>query len=273
MLYIKTKRIVNDKGGRCMRHAIITAGTKGLGRKVTEEMLEAGYSVTVTYRQDQQKAEEIFQQLPSYSDRIQCVQADVTLVDDLPNIVNKAMERFGRIDVLINNAGPYIFERKKLMDYTTEEWNRMINGNLDAVFHLLKLVVPIMRAQKFGRIINYGFQGANGAPGWMYRSAFAAAKTGLVSLTKTIAYEEAEYGITSNMICPGKIVGDMKEADIADSRPHKDEQTPIGRSGTGGDIARSILFLCGDDADMVTGTVMEVTGGMDVIHKYCYKTP
>lgn len=251
-----------------MRHAIITAGTKGLGRKVTEEMLEAGYSVTVTYRHDQQKAEDILQQLPSYADRIQCVQTDVTSLEDLTNLIKHVKERFGRIDILINNAGPYIFERKKLMDYTTEEWNRMINGNLDAVFHLLKLVVPIMREQRFGRIINYGFQGANSAPGWLYRSAFAAAKTGLVSLTKTIAYEEAEYGITSNMICPGKIVGGMKEADIVDSRPYKDEQTPIGRSGTGEDIARSILFLCADDADMVTGTVMEVTGGMDVIHKY-----
>lgn len=251
-----------------MRHAIITAGTKGLGRKVAEEMLEAGYSVTVTYRQDQQKAEEILQQLPSYAERIQCIQADVTSVKDLTNMVNQAKQKFGRIDVLINNAGPYIFERKKLMDYTTEEWNRMINGNLDAVFHLLKLVVPIMRGQQFGRIINYGFQGANSAPGWLYRSAFAAAKTGLVSLTKTVAFEEAEYGITSNMICPGKIAGDMKEANISESRPHKDDQTPIGRSGTGEDIARSILFLCGDDADMVTGTIMEVTGGMDVIHKY-----
>jgi len=251
-----------------MRHAIITAGTKGLGRKVTEEMLKAGYSVTITYRQDQEKAEEIFKQLPSFEDRIQCVQADVTSVNDLTNLVHQAKNQFGRIDVLINNAGPYIFERKKLMDYTTEEWNRMINGNLDAVFHLLKQVVPIMREQGFGRIINYGFQGANSAPGWLYRSAFAAAKTGLVSLTKTIAYEEAEYGITSNMICPGKIVGDMKEADISEGRELPDDQTPIGRSGTGGDIARSILFLCGDDADMVTGTVMEVTGGMDVIHKY-----
>jgi len=251
-----------------MRHAIITAGTKGLGRKVAEDMLDAGYSVTVTYRQDQQKAEDILQQLPSYAERIQCVRADVTSAQDLTNVVNQAKQRFGRIDILINNAGPYIFERKKLMDYTTEEWNRMINGNLDAVFQLLKLVVPIMREQQFGRIINYGFQGANSAPGWLYRSAFAAAKTGLVSLTKTIAFEEAEFGITSNMICPGKIEGEMKEANISDSRPFKDEQTPIGRAGTGEDIARSILFLCGDDADMVTGTIMEVTGGMDVIHKY-----
>lgn len=251
-----------------MRHAIITAGTKGLGRKVTEEFLHAGYSVTVTYHQDKEKAQALLTQFPSWSDRIQCIQADVTSMEDLNKVTNQALEEYGRIDVLINNAGPYIFDRKKLIDYSVDEWNKMIHGNLDAVFYLLKSVIPVMRKQGFGRIINYGYQGANSAPGWIYRSAFAAAKTGLVSLTKTVAYEEAENGITSNMICPGKITGEMKEATIADSRNVKDTNTPVGRSGTGEDIARTILFLAGDNADMVTGTVVEVTGGMDVIHKY-----
>jgi 3-oxoacyl-[acyl-carrier protein] reductase len=91
---------------------------------------------------------------------------------------------------------------------------------------------------------------------------------GLVSLTKSIAIEEAENGITANMICPGNIVGEMKEADIAYSRGIADEQTPVGRSGTGEDIARAVLFLCDDDSDMITGTVMEVTGGVDVINRY-----
>src|SRR5699024_10564659 len=118
--------------------------------------------------------------------------------------------------------------------------------NLNAVFYLLKLTVPYMRQQRFGRIVNYGFQGANSASGWLYRSAFAAAKSGLVSLTKTIAFEEAEYQITSNMVCPGNIVGDMKEAGIADSRQVHDDKTPIGRPGTGEDIARAILYLCED---------------------------
>lgn len=251
-----------------MRHAIITAGTKGLGRKVTEEFLQAGYSVTVTYHQDKEKADDLLKQFPSWKERIQCVQADVSCKSDLKNVTRQALEQFHRIDVLINNAGPYIFERKKLMDYSDEEWDRMIRGNLDAVFYLLKEVVPVMREQRFGRIINYGYQGANSAPAWIYRSAFATAKTGLVSLTKTLAVEEAENGITCNMICPGQISGEMKEASIEESRAINDSITPIGRSGTGEDIARSILFLAADDADMVTGSILEVTGAMDVLHKY-----
>ncbi|WP_226583729.1 SDR family oxidoreductase [Halobacillus litoralis] len=251
-----------------MRHAIITAGTKGLGRKVTEHMLNEGHSVTVTYLNDRQKALTLLDAFPNEHHRIQLVKADVKIQEDLELLVKKAVEKYGRVDFLINNAGPYIFERKKLMDYSTDEWNAMIRGNLDAVFHLMKLTVPYMREQKFGRIVNYGFQGAHSASGWIYRSAFAAAKVGLVSLTKTIAYEEAEHGITSNMICPGNIVGDWKEASINESRGNKDDQTPIGRPGTGEDIARTIKFLCGEDSDMITGTIYEVTGGLDVIHRH-----
>jgi 3-oxoacyl-[acyl-carrier protein] reductase len=251
-----------------LRHALITAGSKGLGRKVTEMMLEKGYSVTATYRSDMAALGQLQEK---YGEQLQVIQADVTKKEDLYKVVKQMMERFGRIDFLINNAGPYVFERKKLVDYEENEWHEIISGNLHAVFYLLKLVVPIMRKQQFGRIINYGFQGADSAPGWIYRSAFAAAKVGLVSLTKTIAYEEAEYGITSNMVCPGDIVGEMKEASIERARLLNDKRTPVGRSGTGEDIARVISFLCEENSDMITGTVIEVTGGMDIIHRFRQK--
>lgn len=251
-----------------MRHALITAGTKGLGVQVTESLLLKGYSVTVTFRSDKETVEMLRKRWLSYADRLQFIQADVTKKEDIYKAVDAAFTKFKRIDLLINNAGPYVFERKKLVDYEEDDWYNMIEGNLSAVYHLLKKVVPIMREQKFGRIITYGFQGANSAPGWIYRSAYAAAKVGLVSLMKTVSIEEAEYGITANMVCPGNILGEMKEATIKEARQHPDSETPIGRSGTGEDIARSILFLCEEDADMVTGTVLEVTGGVDVIHRY-----
>lgn len=251
-----------------MRHAFITAGTKGLGVQVTESLLARGYSVTVTFRSDTEAVEVLRSRWLEYADRLQFVQADVTRKEDINKAVDAAVATFKRIDLLINNAGPYVFERKKLVDYEEDEWYRMLEGNLSAVYHLLKKVVPIMRAQQFGRIVTYGFQGANSAPGWIYRSAYAAAKVGLVSLMKTVSIEEAEHGITANMVCPGNILGEMKEATIQEARQHLDSETPIGRSGTGEDIARSILFLCEEDADMVTGTVLEVTGGVDVIHRY-----
>lgn len=251
-----------------MGHALITAGTSGLGRKVIEEFLKAGHCVTTTYFKNYEKAQTVKVNLAEYSHLLHIVQADLTKKEEIKKLVDAAVAKFGGVDYLINNAGPFVFERKKLLDYTEGEWNQMIGGNLSAVFYLLRLTVPNMRQQNFGRIINYGFQGANSASGWPFRSAFAASKSGLVSLTKTVAFEEAENQITSNMVCPGNIVGDMKEASIEESRKTFDSKTPIGRSGTGEDIARTIMYLCDENSDMITGSVFEVTGGLDVIHRY-----
>ncbi|MED4531010.1 SDR family oxidoreductase [Metabacillus fastidiosus] len=251
-----------------MRHAFITAGSKGLGRKVAEEFLKKGNFVTVNYRSDLEAVEEMRALFSHYEEQLLFVQGDVTKKEDLLRMIDLSLQKFGRIDFLINNAGPYVFERKKLAEYSDEEWYDMIEGNLSAVFHLFKKVVPIMREQRFGKIVTYGFQGAESAPGWLHRSAFSAAKVGLVSLTKSIAIEEAEYGITANMICPGNIIGEMKEATIESSRKIKDASTPIGRSGTGEDIARLISFLCEENSDMITGAIIEVTGGANVIHRF-----
>ena len=101
----------------------------------------------------------------------------------------------------------------------------------------------------------------------MDRAAFSAAKSGLASLTKSLALEVAEYGITANMVCPGDIVGDMKESDIIKARLLEDKETPVGRSGTGEDIARIIEFLCDENSDMITGSIISASGGVDVVHK------
>lgn len=250
-----------------MRHALITAGSKGLGKKVSEQLLKDGCNVTINYRSDEAAVKRLKDEWSEYKDQLLFVQGDVTKKEDIVHIVDEAFSTFGTIDFLINNAGPYIFERKKLVDYTDSEWYTMVEGNLSAVFHFLKKTIPEMRKQQFGRIITYGFQGAESAPGWVNRSAFSAAKVGLVSLTKTVAFEEAENGITANMVCPGNIVGDMKEASINESRKAFDPNTPVGRSGTGEDIARMISFLCQEDSDMVTGAIINITGGVDVVHR------
>ncbi|WP_010677066.1 SDR family oxidoreductase [Bacillus timonensis] len=251
-----------------MRHAVITAGTKGLGRKVTEEFLKMGCSVTVNYRSDEARVEELKREWKSNLECIQFVKGDITKKEDISTIFTQAMNRFGRIDYLINNAGPYIFERKKLVDYEDHEWNEMIDGNLSSVYHFLKLTIPVMRRQKFGRVITYGFQDAESSPGWIYRAAFSAAKVGLVSLTKSVALEEAQHGITVNMVCPGDITGDMKEASILTARTQQDTKTPIGRPGTGEDIARIIAFLCEDNSDFITGSVISASGGVNVVNRH-----
>lgn len=254
-------------GEKKMKHAIITAGSKGIGKKVTEQFLNKGCSVTVNYRSDDKRVNELKKEWALYRNQLQFVKGDVTNKEDIQYVIEQAMEKFGRIDYLINNAGPYVFKKKKLVDYNDDEWNEMIDGNLSAVFHFVKLVVPIMRKQAFGRIITYGFQDAEQAPGWIYRSAFSAAKVGLVSLTKSIAIEEAEYGITANMVTPGDIIGDMKESTIEDARTIEDGKTPIGRPGTGEDIARIIEFICQENSDLITGSVISASGGVEVVNR------
>ncbi len=254
-----------------MRHVLITAGTKGLGKMMTDYFLSQGYSVTATYRSDDKRAKQLQKDYQHISDRLQILQLDVTDHKQIKHIVHEVVERFGRIDCFVSNAGPYIFERKKLVDYEESEWKEMVNGNLDVSFYFLKEIIPMMRKQQFGRVVFLGFQGVNQTPGWIYRSAFAAAKVGTASLMKTIALEEAEHGITANMVAPGNITGEMKESRIAQSRDVNDSETPIGRPGTGEDIARTVGFLAQEDSDMITGSVIEVTGGLDVIHRHLTK--
>ena len=111
-----------------------------------------------------------------------------------------------------------------------------------------------------------GFGRAGEAPAWPDRAVYAAAKTGLVSFVKSVAVEEAPFGITVNMVCPGDIVGENKEKRIGDVSGQRDEETPRGRPGTGEDVARVIRFLCEPESDFVTGNIINVTGGLDVIH-------
>jgi len=253
-----------------MRHVLITAGTKGIGQRVVLEFLKAGYSVTVNYRSDEQAARARAMEWEHYSDRLQFIKGDVSHQEDIHYLVEETVKRFQRVDCLIHNAGPFVFERKSLVDYKDDEWTTLLQGNLSAVFWLAKCVLPIMRNQHFGRIITYGFQNAESAPGWLYRGPFAAAKVGLVSLTRTIALEEAKYGITANMISPGIILNDMKMADVSDAEKVSEQRarTPLGRSVTGEDIARAITFLCKKESEMITGTTLDLTGAIDVIHRF-----
>ncbi|WEG13885.1 SDR family oxidoreductase [Pullulanibacillus sp. KACC 23026] len=253
------------------RHALITAGTKGIGRQVTEHFLQKGYSVTVNYRSEDESVASLRAKWIHLKERLQFIQGDVTDEKAVDALVRSAKQRFGRIDCCLNNAGPFVFERKKIVDYSEEEWTYLLNGNLTSVFRLAKQVVPIMREQRFGRWITYGFQEADRAPGWMYRGPFAAVKTGLVSFTRTLALEESEYGITANMVCPGVIVGDMKEASIAQAEAEEESNTPFGRSATGEDVARLIAFLCEENSVMISGSVIDVTGGVDTIHQFRFR--
>ncbi|MDZ5473830.1 SDR family oxidoreductase [Bacillus sp. 31A1R] len=251
-----------------IKTALITGGATGIGKRTAVGLAEKGINLVINYRSSEKEALELVGFLNTqYGTENQIVQGDIAKQEDCVKIVDIAVTKFSSIDILIHNAGPYIHERKKMVDYTFDEWNYLINGNLNAVFYLTKLLIPKMREKKWGRIITLGFDRVESTPGWVNRSAFAAAKTGLASLTKTIALEEAKNGITANMVCPGDIVGEWKEKMISDTRDIFDEQSPIGRPGTGEDISRVIEFLIDENSSFLTGSVIPVTGSKDVLGK------
>lgn len=250
------------------RVALVTGSASGLGVQTVIELAQQGYDIIINYRSSEAKALQLKEKVDKLGVRCGLVQGDVSIKMDCQRIVSQTLDKFGRLDILINNAGPYIFERKKLVDYKDQEWELMINGNLNSVYYLAKEVIPIMRNNRWGRIINFGFNHAGQATGWMHRSAFAASKVGLVSLTKTLAQEECEHGITVNMICPGDIIGENKEKKISEVKEGETNNVaPVGRPGTGEDIARMVSFLCSEGSDFITGSIIEVNGGINVLGK------
>lgn len=247
---------------------LITGGVTGIGKSTAYYLAKIGYNVIINYRKSSEQAIKLCQKLvEQYKIKSFAIQGDVGNLSDCQKIYEEVCTEFSGVDILIHNAGPYIDERKRLSEYEFEEWDYLINGNLNGVFYLTKLFLPFMEKRRWGRIITFGFDRAETAPGWANRSAFAAAKSGLASLTKTLSIEEAPFGITVNMISPGDIANDWKEKHIQEAKQTKDDTTPIGRPGTGEDIARVIGFLCEDQSDFITGSIIPVSGGKDVLGK------
>lgn len=253
--------------------ALVTGSAKGLGKMTALALAEQGCDVVVNYLHSKQEAESLTEQIRSKGVRSLCVQADITNREQLQQLVEQTEQHFGQsIAILINNAGPFIRERRVFGDYTLEEMDYMIQGNLVSAMLMDHLVIPGMRRNNWGRIIHFGFGHAAEARGWPHRAAYAAAKVGLVSFTKSLAVEEAEHGITVNMICPGDIRGSNKEKHIHEVMHLTDDEAPGKRPGSGEDIARLIAFLCHPNSDFLTGNIIDVSGGLDPIRTLPLRT-
>ncbi|MDD9271305.1 SDR family oxidoreductase [Paenibacillus sp. GCM10023248] len=247
------------------RTVLITGSAKGLGKMTAITLAKQGCQVAVNYVHSAKEANELVAQLHDYGVRSIAVQGDVARREDILRMVERTADELGPIDILVNNAGPFMRERRFFADYEVDEIEYFMRGNLLGVMELDRLVLPMMRQRRWGRIIHFGFGKAAEARGWTHRAVYAAAKVGLVSFTKTLAEEEASHGITVNMICPGDIRGKHKEQTMAEARQEVDGETPVGRPGTGEDVARVIEFLCLPASDFITGNIMDISGALDPI--------
>ncbi|MFC4075582.1 SDR family oxidoreductase [Salinithrix halophila] len=245
------------------RVAWVTGGASGLGAQVAKRLAEIGCHIVVNYRTSRKPAEQLAQEIRGMGREVLAVQGDVSSPEAVRKISGEIRRRWGRLDVLVCAAGPFLFKRIPTVEMEDNQWREMVGGNLSGVFYCTREAVPLMQEQGWGRIITFGFPEVEIAPAWPGFSAYAAAKAGVVSLTRTMAQETAPYGITVNMVSPGDIRHPYKEAPIAAARGKHESKNLVGRPGTGGDLARVIEFLVQEDSDFITGAVIPVTGGFD----------
>lgn len=237
--------------------AIVTGASRGIGRAVAVALAAEGATVVVNYARSSQAADEVVAQISEAGGNAVALQADVSQAAEVDNLVKTTLEKYSRIDVLVNNAG--ITRDTLLLRMKLEDWQAVIDLNLTGVFLCTRAVAKSMLKQRSGRIINIAsVAGQMGNPG---QANYSAAKAGVIGFTKTVAKEMAPRGVTVNAVAPGFITTDM-----TDDLPNTDEILkfiPLGKFGQPEDIAGMVRFLAADPAAAyITGQVMNVDGGM-----------
>ena len=244
------------------RVALITGGTSGIGKATAFLFAAEGAAVVITGR-SQERGEEVVQAIEEAGGRALFVRADVRFAEDCRRAVEETLGRFGRIDVLFNNAGVYY--PKTVPECSEEEWDETIDSSLKGAFLMSKFALPSMIERGSGSIIHnssgWGILGGNRA------AAYCAAKGGLVIMTKAMAIDHGPDGIRVNCVCPGDVYTPML-SDEAEKRGMAWEDyeagaanRPLGRIGAAEEIARAVLFLASDDSSFVTGAALVVDGG------------
>ncbi|MEL7048965.1 MAG: 3-hydroxybutyrate dehydrogenase [Pseudomonadota bacterium] len=266
------------------KSAIVTGSTSGIGLGIARAFAEAGMNVMINGFGELEQIEAIRQDVQETCPTVMAScdefrklsgvkalysRADMSKPDQVRNMVLEAHKEFGRVDVLVNNAG--IQHVEAIEDFPTEKWDAIIAINLSSAFHSIATAMPIMKQQKFGRIINIA--SAHALVASPYKSAYVAAKHGIVGLTKTVALEGAEHGITANAICPGYVRTPLVEKQIPETAKARGmseedvvkkvilEAQPTREFVTTEQIGRLATFLCRPAAASITGTSLPVDGG------------
>jgi 3-oxoacyl-[acyl-carrier protein] reductase len=248
---------VTDPKPLAGRVAIVTGGSRGIGLASASLLAEDGASVVVSGR-DAGRLEAATRELESTGSPVLGVVADAVQREDADRLVEATRERFGRIDVLVNNAG--MTRDQLLVRMRDEDWDQVLDTNLRGVFLVTRAVSKVMMRQRGGRIINISSTaGAMGNPGQVN---YSAAKAGVIGLTKAAARELAHWKILVNAIAPGLIETDMTASLAADAREALLAQVPLKRSGVVREVAEVVRFLAGDGASYITGQTIHVNGGL-----------
>jgi len=242
--------------------ALITGGTSGIGSATAIRFAAEGAAVAITGR-NTERGEQVVRDIVANDGEALFIQSDVRSAEDCRRAVEQTLERFGKIDVLFNNAG--VFHPKSIPDCTEEEWDETIDSSLKGAFLMSKYVLPSMIERGSGSIIHtssgWGILGGNKA------AAYCAAKGGLIVMAKAMAIDHGPDGIRVNCVCPGDVMTPMLPDDAAKRGMSWDDYAvdaadrPLGRIGTTEDIANAVLYLASDESSFVTGDALVVDGG------------
>ena len=244
--------------------AIVTGGSRGIGRAISRTLAREGASVVLNYVQDQVEAESLTREITAAGGRAVPVRGDVSKRADAQRLVDEAVGRFGRLDILVNNAG--ILIEGTILDTKEEDWDRVLAVNLKGPFNCMQAAAKVMVAQRYGKIVNVSsISGVGGAP--RGEAAYASSKAGLHMLSTVASLDLGPYGINVNCLAPGYTVTDLvvrnagSEKRFDEIKDIKSQQSAMGRVGDPQDIANVALFLASDESSFISGQVIVVDGG------------
>jgi NAD(P)-dependent dehydrogenase (short-subunit alcohol dehydrogenase family) len=239
--------------------AVVTGAARGLGKAIALAFARCGASIVVVDI-DLEHAREVAEEIQKKGSPAVAVKADVTDEHQVNAIFAAAVDTYGHVDILVNNAG--IIPRASLLETSVEVWDRTMAVNTRSVFLCAKAVLPLMMAQRSGKIINIASVAGKRGGGIVGNSTYAASKGAMIALTKGIAREGAPYGINVNAVAPG-----FSDTDVWDNLEPERKQAvlacvPLGRQATPGDVANAVCFLASEEASFITGEIMDVDGGL-----------
>ena len=235
---------------------VITGSSRGIGRAIAEELGQSGAKVIVNYHQSREAAEDVVAHLKQSGSESAAIQADVSDPAQAARLIDETLQRFGRIDVLVNNAAINIDRTMK--NLSPDDWDTVIKADLSSYFYTVRATIPHFIQQKSGKIIN--ISSMNAESGSFGQANYSAAKAGIIGFTKTAAIELARYNVTVNAICPGYVATEMYEAIPAKAKEAILARIPLGRAGTPQEVARAVHYLI-VDGDYYTGETLNMNGG------------
>lgn len=238
--------------------AIITGASRGIGKEVAKKFAENKYNLVLNYASDKIDVENLKKEFEQYKVEVECIKANVANFSECEQMVKVAIEKYGKIDVLVNNAG--ITRDNLLMRMKEQDFDDVINVNLKGTFNMTKNVVPFMMKKRYGKIVNVS--SVVGIVGNAGQCNYSASKAGIIGFTKSMAKELASRNINVNAIAPGFIATDMTSVLQDSVKENINAQIPLKRMGLPREVANLIYFLASEESDYITGQVINVDGGM-----------